>query len=268
MERNVVQAGADYAARFDGIRRLYGNDGAAALQQMSVCVVGVGGVGSWTVEALARSGVGRIRMIDHDDIALSNINRQLHTLDSTLGRSKVAVMAERVAAIHPGCICEPVDDLLTTANLERHLDDGFDVVIDAIDTIRFKASLIHYCRRNKLTVVTTGGAGGLTDPTQVTVADLSRTWNDPLASKVRARLRAEHHFPKNTKRRFRVDCVFSTEQPVYPRADGSVSKQKPGVHGATLDCATGYGSSSVVTTVFGMIAAGRAIERVLTRQQA
>lgn len=268
VEQNDAAAQTDYAARFDGIRRLYGREGADIIRSMAVCVVGIGGVGSWTVEALARSGVGRIRMIDHDDIAISNINRQLHTLDSTIGRSKVAVMAERVTAIHPGCHCEPVDDLLTTANLERHLEDGFDVVVDAIDTIRFKAALIHFCRRRKLPVVTTGGAGGLTDPAAVTVADLSRTTNDPLAARVRSKLRADHHFPKNPKRRFGVDCVYSTEQPVYPRADGSVSHRKPGVHGATLDCATGYGSATAVTAVFGMVAAGRAIERTLRRRRA
>jgi tRNA A37 threonylcarbamoyladenosine dehydratase len=259
---------AAYRERFDGIRRLYGTAGAAVIRDLAVCVVGLGGVGSWCVEALARSGVGRLRLIDHDDIALSNSNRQLHTLTQTVGRSKVAVMAERVAAIQPGCRVEAVDDLLTSTTLERHLADGFDSVVDAIDTIRFKADLIYFCKRRRIPVVTTGGAGGLVDPTAVQVADLTRTWNDPLAAKVRSRLRSTYGWTRNPKRRFGIECVFSTEQPVYPRDDGAVSHRKPGVHGATLDCASGYGSASPVTATFGFVAASRVLNRAVAKRLA
>lgn len=256
----------DYSVRFGGIRRLYGDRAAHAIHHMHLCVVGVGGVGTWAAEALARSGVGRITLIDHDDISLTNCNRQLHTLTGTIGRSKVEVMAERIREINPFSDCRPIDDLITETNLERHLNTDFDGVIDAIDAVRFKAAMIAYCSRQKIPIVTTGGAGGQIDPTRVTVADLSRTENDPLAAKVRSRLRQEYGFSRNPKRRFGVECVYSTEQPVYPRADGTVSQQKPGVHGATLDCNFGYGSVSTVTAVFGFFAAARAINRAVRRR--
>ncbi|HEY5789949.1 MAG TPA: tRNA cyclic N6-threonylcarbamoyladenosine(37) synthase TcdA [Gammaproteobacteria bacterium] len=256
----------DYAQRFGALRRAYGTAGAELIRGLGFCVVGLGGVGSWAVEALARSGVGRLRLVDPDDVALSNVNRQVHALDGTLGQPKSAVLAARVAAIHPGCRVETFDEPLTDATLERHLDGAFAGVIDAIDSIRFKAALIQFCRRRKIPVITVGGAGGLTDPTAVAVADLSRTWNDPLAAKVRSRLRSEYGWSKNPKRRFGVECVFSTEQPVYPRADGSVSYRKPGVHGATLDCDAGYGSVVTVTATFGLVAAARLLNRAVFRQ--
>jgi len=251
--------------RFAAVRRVYGDAGARVVRGLALGVVGLGGVGSWAAEALARSGVARLRLIDPDDVALSNVNRQLHALDATLGRSKVAVMAERIASIHPGCVVEARDEPLTAATLERHLAD-LDGVIDAIDVIRFKAALIQFCRRRKIPVLTTGGAGGLTDPTQVAVADLSRTWNDPLAAKVRARLRDEFGWTRNPKRRFGVECVFSTEQPLYPRADGGVGHAKPGVHGASLDCDSGYGSVVTVTATFGMVAAARLLNRLVAKR--
>ncbi|MDX1593941.1 MAG: tRNA threonylcarbamoyladenosine dehydratase [Gammaproteobacteria bacterium] len=256
----------DSEVRFAAVRRVYGESGAAVVRELAVAVVGLGGVGSWAAEALARSGVGRLRLIDPDDIAPSNVNRQLHALDGQFGRAKVEALAERIAAIHPGCAVESLDEPLTPATLERHLGDGLDGVIDAIDVIRFKAAMVQFCRRRKIAVVTTGGAGGLTDPTRIEVADLSRTWNDPLAAKVRSRLRAEFGWTKNPKRRFGVECVFSTEQPRYPRPDGSVGYRKPGVHGATLDCESGYGSLVTVTASFGLVAAARLLNRLVERR--
>ena len=259
----ACDAGED--PRFAAVRRVYGESGARVLRGLALGVVGLGGVGSWAAEALARSGVARLRLVDPDDVALSNVNRQLHALDATLGRPKVAVMAERIASIHPGCVVDALDEPLTPATLERHLAD-LDGVIDAIDVIRFKAALIQFCRRRKIPVISTGGAGGLTDPTQVAVADLSRTWNDPLAAKVRARLRDEFGWTRNPKRRFGVECVFSTEQPLYPRADGGVGHAKPGVHGASLDCDSGYGSMVTVTATFGMVAAARLLNRLVAKR--
>lgn len=254
-----------YNQRFGGIRRLYGDKGADIIKAMHVCVVGIGGVGSWSIEALARSGVNRITLIDHDDICETNINRQLHALTDTLGMSKVDVMAERIKAINPDCCVHAVDDFITETTLEKYLNQPFDYVIDAIDSIRFKAAMIYYCKRNKAPVITTGGAGGLTDPTQILVKDLSKTVNDPLAAKVRSTLRREYNFSKNTKRSFGVECVFSAQQQVYPKADGSVSQQKPGVKGVSLDCSMGFGASSCVTSVFGFIAASRVIEKTLSK---
>lgn len=252
-----------YAERFSGVRRLYGHAAFELIPELHVCVVGLGGVGSWAVEALARTGLCRLTLIDHDDIAVSNINRQLHSLTGTVGQSKVEVMAERVKQINPYCDVEVVDDFLTSRNLWELLPRGYNYVIDAIDSIRFKADMVYFCKRNKIPVITTGGAGGLIDPTAVRVADLTRTYNDALAAKVRSRLRADYGWSRNPKRRFGVECVFSTEQPVYPKPDGSVCHAKPGIHGVHLDCEFGYGSATAVTATFGFVAAARAIDRML-----
>lgn len=253
----------DPQAAFAPLSRVYGARQAAWLPALRFCVVGIGGVGSWTVESLARTGVGHITMIDHDDVTVGNINRQLHALQDTVGQSKVELMHSRVARINPRCDVNAVDDFLAARNLATLLDGQFDVVIDAIDSIRFKAALIHHCRRQRIRVITTGGAGGRTDPLAVGVADLSRTWNDALAAKVRSRLRADHGFPRNPKRSFRVDCVYSCEQPVYPDGHGDVTRAKPGVPGVSLDCAQGYGSVSFVTGTFGLVAAAQAVKRAL-----
>ncbi|MDH5393341.1 MAG: tRNA cyclic N6-threonylcarbamoyladenosine(37) synthase TcdA [Gammaproteobacteria bacterium] len=255
-----------YNQRFGGIRRLYGDKAADIIQAMHVCVVGIGGVGSWSAEALARSGVNTITLIDHDDICETNINRQLHAVTETLAMSKVEVMAGRIKAINPECTVYAIDDFITTTTLEKYLNQPFDYVIDAIDSIRFKAAMIYYCKRNKIPVITTGGAGGLTDPTRIQVKDLSKTVNDPLAAKVRSSLRREYNFSKNTKRSFGVECVFSAQQQVYPKADGSVGQEKPGVKGVSLDCSMGFGASSCVTSVFGFVAASRAIEKCLNKK--
>ncbi len=256
---------SEHQLRFGGIQRLYGRDAIQQLRHMHICIIGLGGVGSWAVEALARSGVGQLTLIDFDQICISNTNRQLHALRETIGRKKHHAMAERVAAINPECRCHAIDDFVTSRTLTRHLapDHGYDYIIDAIDSIKFKSEIIHFCRRNKMPLVTTGGAGGVTDPTTIKVADLSRTYNDPLAAKVRSRLRSEFGFTRNRKRRFGVECVFSTQQRLYPRKDGSVGHEKPGIHGISLDCSMGYGSVSFVTATFGLIAASRAINRLL-----
>ncbi len=248
---------------FAALPRVYGAQAAALLPDLRICVAGIGGVGSWAVEALARTGVGHITMIDHDDVSVGNINRQIHALGSTLNESKVELMRERVLQINPLCDVAAVDDFVAEKNLPRLLDHNFDVVIDAIDNIRFKSAMINYCRRNKIALITTGGAGGRTNPLAVQVADLSRTWNDALAAKVRSRLRAEYGFTKNPKRRFGVECVFSIEQPMFPDGSGGVTHAKPGVPAARLDCDQGYGSVSMVTGTFGFVAAARAVERAL-----
>lgn len=255
----VSSAGSD---AFAAVARVYGGAGLQVLQASHICIVGLGGVGSWAAESLARSGVGALTLIDHDDIASSNINRQIHADWSTVGNSKVEQMARRVAAINPACQCTAVDDMLVTGNLSRYITGAFDYVIDAIDSIKFKSALIYHCKRNRIRIITTGGAGGLTDPTRVEIADLSRTWNDPLAATVRKRLRTDYGWTTNPKRRFGVECVFSIQQPVYPRADGTVGHQKPGVPGANLDCDFGYGSLVGVTAVFGMVAASRVMEKL------
>ncbi len=259
----------DTAARFAGIARLYGDAEAQWIASMRVCVIGMGGVGSWAVEALARSGVSQLTLIDCDEICESNINRQVHALQSRVGEKKTIAMAERVRDINPDCQVRVIDDFITDRNLFEHLPPAqpYDYVIDAIDSIRFKAALIYHCKRNRMPVITTGAGGGLTDPTQIQVRDLSRTFNDPLAAKVRARLRAQHGFSRNPRRYFGIECVFSAQQQVYPRADGSVGQQKPGIHGVHLDCRMGYGSATFVTGTMGFVAVARAIDKHLRRRQ-
>lgn len=254
----------DYLNRFSGLARIYGADALPLLQQAKFCIVGVGGVGSWAAEAAARSGIGQITLIDHDDIELSNTNRQIHSLTSTLGQSKVTALAERILQINPQCECLAIDDLVTRANLESFQFAQYDAVIDAIDHARHKLSLLHYLRRHKIRLVSTGGAGGLTDPTKIEIADLTQTYNDPLLAKVRANLRHQVGYTRNPKRRFGIDCVFSTQQPLYPTADGAVSHQKPLMENqTTLDCASGLGSFVGVTASFGMAAVAHAIDKYL-----
>lgn len=257
---------SDYKERFGGIERLYGIHQVAILKQAHFCVIGIGGVGSWTAEALARSGVGIITLIDHDDIALSNINRQIHSTTDTLNQSKVEIMAKRIASINPEAVCHAIDDFITEGNMKKYLSTDYDYVIDAIDSVKFKSAMIYYCLRNKIPIMSTGGAGGLIDPTAITVSDLSKTYNDPLAAKVRSQLRSQYGFSKNSKRNFGVPCVFSTEQQRYPKADGSVCHAKPGIKGVNLDCNLGFGSSSCVTATFGMVAAAKAMEKLIKKE--
>lgn len=256
----------DYSRRFGGIERLYGKAAVPVLRDMHVFIAGVGGVGSWVVEALARSGVGRLSFIDGDTVDITNTNRQLHTLGDTFDRPKVAVMAERVRQINPACEVNAIEQYLNMENMVHHLDRGYDYVVDALDSIKFKSNMIAWCKRNKMPIVATGGAGGLTDPRMIHVADLSKTYNDPLAAKVRGRLRSEFGFSRNPGRSFGVECVFSSQQQLYPRADGSVGHEKPGIHGVSLDCRFGYGSASFVTAAFGFMAASRAINKTLKKR--
>ena len=258
----------DSEQRFGGTRRLYGNQGVEALAKAHVCVIGIGGVGSWVVEALARSAVGELTLIDLDDLCITNTNRQIHALDSTIGQSKVEVMAERVAQINPHCRCHRIEEFIDEQNAWELLDQRFDYVIDAIDDVRAKAAIIACCRRRKIPVITIGGAGGQLDPTRIQVADLSRTEQDPLAAKVRSHLRRFYNFSSNLKRRFDVPCVYSTEQLRYPQPDGSVCAQKltgDDGEGMRLDCNSGFGASTCVTASFGFVAVARVLDKLIER---
>ncbi len=246
----------DPERRFGGIARLYGQQSLARLAAARACVIGVGGVGSWTAEALARSGVGHITLIDLDHVAESNFNRQIHAVEPTLGQAKVLAMAERIRAINPLARVDAVEEFVTTENAVELLRD-FDVVIDAIDNVRAKVAVVLACRERRIRLVMAGGAGGKTDPRRIRVDDLSRTEQDPLLAKVRRRLRAEHGFPRNPKRPFGIEAVYSTE-PL--RLAGAACDLPHGPHG--LSCA-GYGSSMAVTAGVGLFAAARAVERLL-----
>lgn len=258
---------SEYQKRFAGIARLYGTDAAKAIKSYHVCVIGIGGVGSWAAEALGRSGVGHITLIDNDCIEASNSNRQIHTLKDTFGQQKVSAMQQRLMAINPDLNCQIIDDFITVKTYEEYLNGNYDYVIDAIDSIKFKTLMIQYCKRHKIPIIATGGAGGLNDPTKIKIDDLSKSYNDPLLAKVRSQLRKEHGFPREGKKRFGVECVFSSQQQVYPKEDGTVSHQKPGIHGVSLDCRFGYGATSIVTASFGFAAAGRAIDKLLQKRK-
>jgi tRNA threonylcarbamoyladenosine dehydratase len=252
--------------RFAGIDRLYGAGAAQRLAAASACVVGLGGVGSWLVEALARSGVGRLVLIDADDVCLSNTSRQLHALDGQYGRSKGAVLAERCRAINPDIVVEAVPEFLVPGNLEALLDRGHGIVLDACDSLRAKIAMIVWCRRRKQPLVVCGSAGGRTDPTLVRVRDLSRTEHDAMLALVRKRLRAEHGFPRNPDRYFGIPAVYSLENVRYPQPDGSTCGVRPKLDPAAamkLDCGAGLGAATHVTGTFGFALAGKAIERLL-----
>lgn len=256
--------------RFAGIDRLYG---AGALQRLSGCrvaVVGMGGVGSWAVEALARSAVGHLTLIDADDICVSNSNRQLPAHQGQFGRPKVVAMAERCRAINPCIDVDPVESFLTPANLESLLDRDFDLVLDACDSFRSKVEMIAWCRRRKLPLVVCGSAGGRVDPTQVRVRDLSRTEHDAMLALVRKKLRGEFNFPRNRDRYFGVPAVYSLENVRYPQADGSVCGLRPRLDANAalkLDCGAGLGAATHVTGTFAFVMVGKALDLLLGKRR-
>lgn len=253
-----------FTDRFSGLERLYGRQAARDLRARHVAIVGIGGVGTWAAEALARSGVGAITLFDLDEVCISNTNRQVHALTGHYGRPKVEVMAERIRAINPECQVTTVMQFVTAANVATLLTPEFDAVIDAIDSVKHKAALLAHCHRSKLWVICAGGAGGQTDPTLIQVADLARTTQDPLLAKVRNLLRRDYGFSRNPKRRFGIPAVYSSEQLTYPAANGGISHAKPGDGPSRLDCASGFGAASFVTGSFGFVAAAQTLAR-LTR---
>ncbi len=267
--RNLDSPASDrYKQRFGGIERLYGQPQLEILRAAHVCVVGIGGVGSWAVEALARSGIGELTLIDMDDVCVTNINRQIHAMSGTVGQSKIEVMQQRIEQINPECKVNLIDDFITPDNVAEHISKEYDYVLDAIDSVKPKAALLAYCKRNKIKVITTGGAGGQTDPTQIQVADLARTIQDPLAKKLKDNLRRFYHYSKNPQRKFGIECVFSTEQLKYPQTDGSVCTTKSTAQGPKrMDCAAGFGAATVVTATFGFVAVSRIVNKLLEKHR-
>ena len=246
--------------RFGGIIRLYGMQPAEKLAAARVAVVGIGGVGSWAAEALARSGVGTIILVDMDDLCITNTNRQIHAVSDTYGRTKVEVMAERLSLINPAVQVEEVFAFYTAAHPERLFDTCPDVVIDAIDSMRPKTHLIAECYRRGLPLVTCGGAGGRVNAAEIGIADLARTCGDNMLSQLRKHLRKEYDFPLYDRcPDIGIPCVYSAERPRFPRCDGSVScEREPGQKGG-IGCASGFGSATHITGTFGFLMAGAAL---------
>ena len=252
----------DFETRFDGIARLYGRDGLERLRAAHVCVVGIGGVGTWAAEALARSGVGALTLVDLDEVCASNINRQLHALTETVGRAKVDVMAERIRAINPECRGTAAQQFFTAQTADELLGPKFDFVLDAIDSVTNKVLLLARCRENRLPVVCCGAAGGRRDGTQVRRADLAKVTHDRLLAEVRKKLRKEFQFPADGSA-MGVDCVFSSELPVYAQPDGTVCANRAEAEAGTrLNCNGGLGSATLVPGAFGFAAAGAVVRRI------
>ncbi len=252
--------------RFAGVERLYGKGSLDRFAACRVAVIGIGGVGSWAVEALARSGIGTLTLIDADDLCVSNTNRQLPALEGQYGRAKVEAMGERCRAINPEIELDLQVRFLIPANLEQTLGDGFDLVLDACDSFRSKVEAIAYCRRRKQPIITVGSAGGRSDVTQIRVRDLSRTEHDAMLSLIRRKLRGEFNFPKNHDRYFGVPAVYSLENVRYPQADGSVCGIRPKLDkdaALKLDCGAGLGAATHVTGAFAFAAVGKALEILL-----
>ena len=241
---------ADLERRFGGLRRLYGDRGYAQVRAAHVVVVGLGGVGSWTAEALARSGVDALTLVDLDQVAESNVNRQVQALGSTLGMAKTDALAARIADIHPGCEVAAVEEFVDESNWPGLLARRADVVIDACDDVRAKAVLAAWARAGGTPLVSVGAAGGKRAAERVEVADLADVTHDPMLAALRQRLRKQHGAPRSGP--LGVCCVFSREPVAMPSGDAC------DVDGS-LNC-HGYGSSVAVTATFGMVAASRALE--------
>ena len=245
----------DFNRRFGGVERLYGKEALDHFQKSHICVVGIGGVGSWTAEALARNAISQITLIDLDHIAESNINRQIHALSSTLGKSKVLAMKERILEINPTCQVHMVDDFISNENLEALIKNDFDVVIDAIDQASIKTNLALHTLSKKIPLIMTGGAGGRIDPSMVKVADLSLTHGDRLTAKIRHDVKKALQLKDSQK--VGIDVVFTDEVMIKPDGVCETDEALTGLH-----CG-GYGSSVMVTATFGFIATSLALKKLL-----
>ncbi|MDM1769990.1 MULTISPECIES: tRNA threonylcarbamoyladenosine dehydratase [Acinetobacter] len=241
----------EYDRRFTGVAKIYGEDSFQYYANSHVMVIGIGGVGSWAVEALARTGIGELTLVDMDVVAASNINRQLPAMSSTLGHEKIEIMAERCRAINPRIKINLIDDYLTPDNVKDLLAHTPDVVLDCIDDVKAKLALMLYCRFNKVPLIVSGGAGGKLDPLKIRVADLSKTEQDPMLAKLRAQLRSKG-ICKKPKEKFGITCVYSIDNP-FSSADVCAS--------AGLRCG-GYGSAVVVTSSFAMVAVAEVLKKL------
>lgn len=283
----------DFNRRFSGVSRLYGAAGLAKLQAAHIVVVGIGGVGSWAAEALARNAVGGITLIDLDNINEGNVNRQIHALEDNFGQAKITAMHERILQINPACVVREIEDFVTIDNASKMFDFHFDVLIDCIDDAAAKAVLAAMCKSVKTPIIMSGSAGGRLDPTRIKTADLSQVTNDKLLAKVRNQLRRDYNYPKasnnNKPAKFNVLCVYTDEPVLMPNDDKMDNKSElcalekninigddalqANIHGGSgdaknaraitgINCA-GYGSSVCVTAPMGFAAAQLAINAIV-----
>ncbi len=261
----------DYNMRFGGVARLYGTAGLTRLLKSHVMVVGLGGVGSWVAESLARSGVGAITLVDLDDICITNTNRQLPAMDKNFGKLKVEIMKERILAINPQCDVRALAEFFTEQTADALLDSRCDYVIDAIDSLANKALLVTKCKERNVPVLVTGGAAGKTNPLMITKRDMAEVENDSLIFRLRKKLRNDGIFPpghKSSRKKslFHILCIYSPEDPVYPTPEGGVCSIPDSESGISLDCESGMGSISHVTAIFGLVASGHVINAIASTQ--
>jgi tRNA A37 threonylcarbamoyladenosine dehydratase len=253
----------DFENRFGGIARLFGQRGLKRINEARILIIGIGGVGSWVAESLARTAIGAMTLVDLDDVCVTNINRQIHALNGTVGKFKVDVMKERIALINPFCEVDVKQCFFSPKNLENIFDKSYDYVIDACDDFINKCRLISYCKENNIPLVVMGGAGGKIDPQQIRVTDMSFSQNDRLLARLRKELRQSFGFPGENQGDFGIWSVWSHERAVYPTADGCTTFKPPGF-AKNMDCSEGFGSASFVTGAFAF-AATSLVLRELTK---
>lgn len=258
----------DFNQRFGGIARLYGTEGLKKLLHSNILIIGLGGVGTWAAEALARSGVGAITLVDLDDICITNTNRQIHAHNTMFGVMKVKAIADRILAINPQCKVRAIEDFFTSSSADMILDQKFDYVIDAIDGLQNKCVLASKCQEKNFPLIVTGAAAGKRNPSMIKVDDLGLACNDSLLFSLRKRLRQEFSFPsgagftRSKKQIFNIACVYSSEEPMFPKNDGSICSIADLGANLRLDCETGMGSVTHITGIFGFMAASHVIAHI------
>ena len=250
-----------YNYRFSGIGRLYGEKAQQKIKGSHILVVGLGGVGSWVVEALARTGVGQLTLVDFDDICVSNFNRQIHALDSSVGQLKSHVLGERIQQINKECEVHIIGDPYNRENEAKVFCRDYDYAIDAIDISLLKEHFILACRERKIPMTVVGSTGGRKDPSKIRVDDLARTKEDTMLHIIRKNLRQQHSFPRG-KDKFKIPTVYSIEKPLYPTSNGGTSLEKPEDFLKPLDCQTGMGAATFLTGAVAFYAASTAIESI------
>lgn len=247
----------DYYLRFGGIARLYGLKKLEIFLNSHILVVGLGGIGSYAIEALARSGIGNITIVDLDDICITNTNRQIHAINSNLGKSKSTATKNRILEINPQCNVIEINDFFTEKNCTKIFSNQYDFVIDAIDSLQSKCVLANYCHKNQIPIIVTGGAAGKKDLSLIKLEDLGLVCNDSLIFNMRKRLRQEfefqsgEHFTRSKKQFFNIPCVYSDENPVYPTNNGEICQTPTDSKKVALDCREGMGSAMHITATFG-----------------
>jgi tRNA A37 threonylcarbamoyladenosine dehydratase len=261
----------DYNQRFGGIARLYGTSGLKKILDSKIMIVGLGGVGSWCVEALARSGVGQFYLVDLDEVCITNTNRQICATSKDIGKLKAHVLKERILSINPNCKVVIIEDFFTTTTAASILDHQIDCVVDAIDSVDNKCLLIAKSVERNIPVITTGGAAGKSDPTQIKIDDLGYTVNDSLLQRIRKKLRREYGFSKlpgsslAARRKVGIFAVYSPEEPVFPTSDGEVCSVPDEDSQLILDCESGMGSVTHVTGMFGFLCASLVLKQILKK---